>query len=366
MVMAFHNLILPYVAVLRFLNRIFNRYGKIIDCMFDIRNEPKVLPPKLIPSLVEGFNAIANHIYIIIFPILLDLLLWFGPFVRIKDLVLPTLLNASDLSAPAYGQDSQTFVQTAKDMWTLLLGQFNMLYNLRSYPIGIPSLLSFKGVQQNPLGGLPIIELQSFNSAFWLLVGFSFIGLIIGSLYFALIAAVTNTGDWKSALKQIPAQIVQCLVLSLILFIALMFLSIPAICLISSMLVFLPSLGSLPLVVFGMMLIWVLLPMVFSPHGIFANQYKATTAIANSIKLVRPLISIVGLFFTMLIMLSYGLDFLWSTPNPESWMLLVGIFGHAFVSSSLIASSFVFYNNGMKWLQVIIPDVNAGKQKELS
>ena len=65
-------------------------------------------------------------------------------------------------------------------------------------------------------------------------------------------------------------------------------------------------------------------------------------------------------------MLGYGLDFLWSTPDPDSWMLIVGIFGHAFISSSLIAASFVFYNNGMKWLQVVIPDVNTGKQKILS
>ncbi|MDK2982003.1 MAG: hypothetical protein PWQ55_2350 [Chloroflexota bacterium] len=341
-------------------------YGKIIDCMFDIRNEPKVLPPKLIPSLVEGFNAVANHIYIIIFPILIDLFFWFGPFVRIKDLVLPTLLNASDLSAPAYGQDSQAFVATAKEMWTTLLSQFNVLYNLRAYPIGIPSLLSYKGVQQNPLGGLPIVELQSSTSAFWLMVGLSLLGLVIGSIYFALIAAVTGADDRKSVLNRIPSQIVQCIMLSVILFIALLFLSIPAICLISSLLVFLPSLGALPLVVFGLALVWVLMPMAFSPHGIFSNQYKATTAIANSIKLVRPLISIVGLFFTVLIMLGYGLDFLWSTPDANSWMLLVGIFGHAFVSSSLIAASFVFYNNGMKWLKVIIPDAKPGQQKTLS
>lgn len=341
-------------------------YGKIIDCMFDIKNEPKVVPPKLIPSLVEGFNAVANHIYIILFPILLDIFLWFGPFVRIKNLVLPTLLNASDLSAPAYGQDGQALVETAKQMWTTILDQFNVLYNLRAYPIGIPSLLSYKGVSQNPLGGMQIVELGSSTSAFWLMVALSLLGLVIGSLYFSLIAGVTTQGEKKSVLKLIPAQIVQTLILSVILFIALLFLSIPAICLISSLVMFLPSLGSLPLVIFGLMLIWVLMPMAFSPHGIFSNQLKATTAITNSIKLVRPLISIVGLFLTMLILLGYGLDFLWSTPNPNSWMLLVGIFGHAFISSSLIAASFVFYNSGMKWLQVVIPEINAGKQKPIS
>ena len=241
--MIFHSMILPYSAA-----SVSNLspYGKIIDCMFDIKNEPKVVPPKLIPSLVEGFNAVANHIYIILFPILLDIFLWFGPFVRIKNLVLPTLLNASDLSAPAYGQDGQAIVETAKEMWTTILDQFNVLYNLRAYPIGIPSLLSYKGVRQNPLGGMQVVELGSSTSAFWLMVALSLLGLVIGSLYFSLIAGVTTQGEKKSVLKLIPAQIVQTLILSVIIFVALLFLSIPAICLISSLVMFLPSLGSLP------------------------------------------------------------------------------------------------------------------------
>jgi hypothetical protein len=53
-------------------------YGKIIVCMFEPVIEPKNEPAKLIPSLAEGFNAVANHIYIIIFPVVMDLLLWFS------------------------------------------------------------------------------------------------------------------------------------------------------------------------------------------------------------------------------------------------------------------------------------------------
>jgi hypothetical protein len=342
------------------------RYGKITICMFDIKNEPKVVPPKLIPSLVEGFNVIANHIYIIIFPILLDLILWFGPFIRVKNLIMPLVLNASELSASAYGKDSQAFLQTANDMWKSILSHFNLLYNLRTYPVGIPSLLTNRGVQQNPLGSLQIIEMNSTTSVFWLVLAFALAGLIFGGIYFALIASVTKSADSKVDLRQIPTQIVQCIVLGIILFIALMILSIPAVCLISSLVMFVPSLGTIPLMIFGLLMIWVLLPMAFSPHGIFTNQLKATTSITNSIRLVRPLLSLVGLFFTMLILLSYGLDFLWSTPDSSNWMLLVGIFGHAFVSSSLIAASFIFYNNGMKWLQVIIPEVNTGKRNILS
>ncbi len=334
--------------------------------MSDVPIETKVVPPRLIPSLVEFFNAVASHIYIILFPVLLDLLLWFGPLVRIKELLLPVILNASELSASAYGEDSQLFLDTVNEVWTTILEQFNLLFGLRTYPVGIPSLLLNKGVTQNPLGPVQIIEMQSTNTVFWVVVGLSLIGLILGCLYYALIANITSSSEKPFNFNQLTKQIVQCLVLSFILFSALLVLSIPAVCMISSVVLFLPSLGSIPLAIFGVILVWVLLPLVFSPHGIFANQYKATISIANSVKLVRPLMSFTGMFFIVLIILGYGLDFLWSTPETDSWMLLVGIIGHAFISSGLIASTFAYYNKGMKWMQVITSEINAGKSKILS
>ena len=46
-------------------------------------NAPKLnvvsVPPSLTKSLMAGFDTISNHIWLIIFTILLDMLLWFGP-----------------------------------------------------------------------------------------------------------------------------------------------------------------------------------------------------------------------------------------------------------------------------------------------
>ena len=334
--------------------------------MLDTNNQIEIGPPKLIPSLVEGFNAVANHIYIIILPILLDLLLWFGPMISIKDLVLPVVLNASELSAGAYGEESRMFIQNSKDIWTVLLDQFNLLYGLRTYPIGIPSLLLNKGIRQNPLGSLSVIELRSTNNASWIILGLTFLGVVIGSLYFALIASATNEPGKGFKITDFFTQTTQSIVLSLILMFALLVLSVPAVCLISSIVLFLPSLGSLPLMFFGLILVWVLLPLAFSPHGIFMDKMKAGTSIVSSIKLVRSLMSVSGLFFVIVILLGYGLDILWATPSEDSWMLLIGIFGHAFISSGLIAGSFMFYKNGTKWLQAVMRGMNAGNQKIIS
>lgn len=334
--------------------------------MSETNNEQKIAPPKLIPTLVEGFNTIANNIYIIIFPILFDLLLWFGPMIRIKELLLPFVLNASEISSSTYGPESQSILDNSKTIWTALLDQFNLFYGLRTFPVGVPSLLVSKGITSNPLGNVSIIEIQSPSLAFWFLAGFSVLGVILGSLYFALIAEASNESKISLKISVFARQTLQLFILSLILIVGLLVLSIPAICLISSLVLLLPSLGDLPIMLFSFMLVWILLPLVFSPHGIFTNQYKATKAIVNSIKLVRPMMSFIGLFFIIVILLGYGLDILWSTPEANNWMLLVGIIGHAFISSGLIAASFSFYKKGLLWLQAKMREMSAGKQKIIS
>ncbi len=334
--------------------------------MFDTTLEQKIEPPKLIPSLVEGFHTIANHIYIILFPILYDLLLWFGPMIRIKKLLLPAVLEASEISASAYGPESEVLIESSKAIWTALLSQLNLLYGLRTYPVGIPSLLLSKGIGENPIGAVNIIEMQSIGATFWIFLGLAVAGVILGSLYFALIAGAVDENGISWNVNSLFKQIMQTIILALILIAGLIILSIPTICLISSIVLFLPSLGELPIMLFGFVLVWMLLPLAFSPHGIFSSQFKATTSIANSIKLVRSLMSITGLFFISLILLGYGLDVLWSTPKADSWMLLVGIIGHAFISSALIAASFSFYKKGLRWLQARLQAMNAGKQKFFS
>jgi hypothetical protein len=366
MPVGFHVQILLYPAGYPVIGKEMAHYGKIKVCMPETNPEIKIEPPKLIPSLVEGFNAIASHIYIILFPILIDLMLWFGPLVRIKELVLPVVLRATEVSASAYGQDSASILQGSKEVWTALLDEFNILFNIRTYPIGVPSLLIGKGVTQNPLGSMQIIEMGSVNNALYLILALSVAGIILGCLYFSLIAWVTSESKALLRISQLANNIGQSVILSIVLMIALMILAVPASCFISSVLLFLPSLGSLPYMVLILVLVWMILPLVFSPHGIFADQQKAGAAIVTSIRMVRSLMSTTGTFLIMLILLGYGLDYLWSTPGANSWMLLVGIAGHAFISSGLIAASFVYYKKGVIWMRESMHKVDTIKQKTIS
>lgn len=324
-------------------------HGKITNCMPEAAFEEKINPPRMIPSLVEGFNIITQRVFIILFPVGMDLLFWYGPLVRVKDLLLPIINEATEVSATAYGAEGQAIVAASIEMWTSLLERLNMLFVLRTFPVGVPSLMISQGSIGNPLGNPRIFEISSFHNAFGMMALLWIAGIFLGSMYYEVVTC--GVMHCKEAIRfrnLIPA-VGQSVLLSVILFLAVILLGVPLIFLISAATLFFPTLGMLPFTIAGILLIWTLLPLVFSPHGIFSQQMRAPQSMAASVRLVRPLMTHVGVFLILIIVLSYGLDSLWSTPPAESWMLLVGILGHGFISSGLLAASFVYYRDGVSW-----------------
>ena len=316
--------------------------------------EEKFSPPRIIPSLVEGFNAVAGRVYLILFPVLIDLFLWFGPLVRVKNLLLPTLTKATELSAGAYGEGSDAIIKNSNQIWTAFLEGFNLLFALRTYPVGIPSLMVGQEYIVNPMGSPLILEMTSTLGTLMVLILTVLLGIVFGSLYFSLVARST---DQRLSALDIPVFLrltSQSALMTLLLILLLTILGLPAMCFISSIMLFLPSMGTLPFMFFGLMLVWVLLPLAFTPHGIFLGEMGTPRSIVSSIKFVRASMGGTGIFFILIILIGYGLDMLWSTPGTGSWMMLVGILGHGFISSGLLAATFVFYRDGLTWLSEMI------------
>jgi hypothetical protein len=61
-----------------------------------------------------------------------------------------------------------------------------------------------------------------------------------------------------------------------------------------------------------------------------------------------------GLFLLLYIIISQGLAFLWRSPADNSWLTLVGIAGHAFITTALLSASFIYYRDMNAWLQAIL------------
>ncbi len=94
--------------------------------------------------------------------------------------------------------------------------------------------------------------------------------------------------------------------------------------------------------------------MIFSPHGILAYQRRMWASVIESIRLVRFSFPGTALLLLVLMVISEGLDFLWNVPADESLILLLAIAGHAFVTTSLLATSFIYYRDASRWMQRVI------------
>ncbi len=311
--------------------------------------------PSLTAALMAGFDAITNRMELILFPLGLDLFLWLGPHLQLKNLVeqlVGQLNSIPGIDAPEVAQA----LELNRELWSLVAERLNVFSALRAYPVGITSLMASRQPVTTPLG-LPVVwELSSITSvaAWWLAL--TILGLIAGTLYFTLVAQVSMEGkvNLREVLGQLPSNILQVIYLTVFLYALIIALAIPGSCLIS-----VASLGGMQVAQFSILLLaalalWILFPLFFSAHGIFAFQNKMWASVRQGTRLTRMTLPQTSLLFLIIIVISEGLDTLWRLPAEDNWLALVGVTAHAFITTGLLAASFIYYRDASRWLQRLI------------
>ena len=112
-----------------------------------------------------------------------------------------------------------------------------------------------------------------------------------------------------------------------------------------------PVLANIVILVISFLSFWLIVPLFFMPHGIFMKKQNAFYSIYSSLRMIRFSLPTSGVFVVSVFLLSRGLDVLWSVPKDDSWLTLVGFAGHAFITTALLAASFVYYRDMTDWLQ---------------
>jgi hypothetical protein len=72
-------------------------------------------PPGAISALVNGFNAIASNITVILIPAILDLFLWFGPRLKADTLLAPIMELMLEIQAQAPAEQAKEIVSVLTD-----------------------------------------------------------------------------------------------------------------------------------------------------------------------------------------------------------------------------------------------------------
>jgi hypothetical protein len=296
---------------------------------------------------MAGFDSVATHIAVILPPVLLDLFLWLGPHLRLKQFLQPIIAQFPSLANafPASFPDPAT-IQAA---WAGIADHFNLFIILRTFPVGITSLLSLQMPVQNPFGVPVSLDAGSFVGILGWALLLVFLGWIVGGVYYYWVSRVAL----KSDVRMLGKSLSQAVLLSII-WVGLLFLvGLPVLVILTVLTAVNTILGQIVLFAGAIVLIWLVMPIFFSAHGIFTYQLDALRAILSSLRMVRFTLPNTGLFLLIFVLINQGLNFLWNTPAQSSWLLLVGITGHAFISTALLAASFIYYRDINAWLKAV-------------
>ena len=311
-------------------------------------------PPGVIGSLRAGFDAVANHVWLIVLPLALDMFLWLGPRLSVDGLLRPFVRYMFLQARRGVATSEIDQFLEAQRIFLDRLQSFNLLSligKFRTFPIGISSLLAQTMPVDTPLGEQSVVQISSLPLLMGLVFMLTLIGWVGGGLYFRWVSG-TTLGQEETGVTLLRA-IIQTLILSVCWMIGLMVVLVPLMFILTLLALVNPILANGAIFVILLLCFWLVVPLFFIPHGIFARRQNALYSALTSLRMARFTFPTSGMFVISVLILSQGMNYLWSVPSNDSWMTLVGIAGHAFITTAVLAASFVYYRDMNVWLQTV-------------
>jgi len=310
-------------------------------------------PPGVIGSLRAGFDTVAGHVWLIVLPLGLDIFLWLGPRLSVDGLLRPFVrymfLQARrnvDVSELDRFLEAQTSFLDVLQKFNLL----SLISKFRTFPIGISSLLAQTMPVNTPLGEQNVVQVSSIPLLVGIVLILTLLGWVVGGLYFRWVSGTTLGQEAGISLLR---AILQTFILSVCWLLGLIIVLLPVMFILALLAFINPLLANGAIFVLLLLSFWLIVPLFFVPHGIFARRQNAFYSALTSLRMARFTFPTSGMFIISVLILSQGLNYLWSVPPNDSWMTLVGIAGHAFITTAALAASFVYYRDMNVWLQTV-------------
>lgn len=307
--------------------------------------------------LTTGFEVIARHPELTLLPIVLDLFLWLGPRLSIAPIlrsieILMNQLMVTDIAVPEIGD---SYVVAARILEELSEG-FNLFSLLNPGPLlGVPVLMPSYLTALRPTGVQPALEV---TSALFLLLWvpvLAVVGLGLNAIYLDGVGrrVIDVTDSSLPGPKTVWITWRQLLEFGLFIFVA--FFSFSVVLSFVGTLVGLLSftLAGLLMTLASSVLLFAVLHLLFTVPGMVLLRRRLVAAMRESLLLTRGDFLNVIFLLGLILVISRGLNVVWTLPKPESWSTLVGLAGHAFVSTALTAALFVFYQERLRYVEAM-------------
>ena len=304
--------------------------------------------PSVIKCLGKGFNTVAYKAQLLILPIVLDLFLLFGPKLRVSEWLTPSVEEAWNSMLSSVPESLYTQFADSVEVVKAYLASINLFALTQSFPVSVSVL--FKGYSATtPLGTSPEVQIRSWLALIPLCVLIYIVGLLLGIVYYAWTSRACEETPSKFSWKRLAGKAGNTILMIIIMAAIVIALLAPVTCVLTLVFMTVPAFYEVAVLLLIALGCWLIVPLFWIPAGIFAKDQNFFESVKESFKLFTWSAPLTVRFILYVIVITLGMNMIWDIPEQTSWLVLIGIFGHAFISTALLASAFILYREMQKW-----------------
>ncbi len=325
---------------------------RIVDAA---EGRPKPAPISVFKALSTGFDRVTARPALLLPPLLLDLLLWLGPRLGIRRMIEAWSEQVFDPATvdPLLAEQAQA----VQAMTAELAQRFSLVMGLSPMPGGVPSLMTARLPLDSPVSWTLPVQVDDPLAALGRWLVFIVLGLGIGAAFNQLVASQVARPAATARLGRIWLRFIW-MTAALYLGVVgagLVLLVVAAVAaLVTPMLSFFLVMGGVGL------LFWLVVYLAFTPHGIVRYGFGLVRAMADSMLVVRfNLLAALG-FLAVSSLIGSAANLVWAMPREDSWLTMLAVVGHAFVSAMLLTGSYAFYQSRHDWMTSMRPSGQLG------
>ena len=310
----------------------------------------------IIDTITAGFDTVRKNPWLLLVPILLDLLLWFGPKLSIAPIVSESIaamekrqvlgtdqreLEAALAALPDF--DPNILQETA--------GRINLLGLLAWNVLGVPSVAATRLIQ--PTDAL-VIDLSSSCAALGIMALILVIGLFLAAFFLALVGRAVRSDNepLRDLIRQLPRYALYIvIVMAPILFATMIGISMSVIC------------GPFSFLLLGGAL-WLALYLYFAPEAITMSRAGPLEAVRNSIILLRMSFWPTLGFIVLCSVIAAGVSVIWQALLTSPLGTAVAIPFNSIIGTGLAAAAFIYYRDRLSLWHQIIAQARSRSQSE--
>lgn len=302
----------------------------------------------VIEALTVGFDRVRRQPWLMIIPLVLDLFLWIGPRLEAQPLYAQLEPNLKSISTEL-DADGQKAVQDMSALLKDFLGRYNLFSWLSVGVVGVPAVnTTIDATAPLVTGTAPVdVPVNDLGTYLVIVIGLSVVGVLLGGLFWSMLTLsqrveLFNLSVWLRNGLAIGGQLLVLALVAILVALVLMFPLSILIALISAINLglasFLPAL-------FITGAVWVIFYLAFTVHGLALYRLPLARAVRISALIARIYFASTLGLAALSILIYVGLGVVWELFAPDSWLRLIAMAGHAFITASLASASLIYYQN---------------------